>query len=640
MSLEIHPSKRIGQLEWSTGEGELRTDVGSIYWKIYQDSSGGENWNSRNHIGRKGDLTVSFKGFRVYKGSCRSEEQLIEEGARAVPHIKLKNESFWLSIAVDKFWQNFPKALRWEDGKLSIGLFPRECRSEFELQGGEQKRHTMYLEFGACGDETIISKVQKPATVYIDPEYIEQSRAIPFFCARKNDPFSNYSDYVAHAVEGNLSFVKKRETIDEYGWRHFGDIYGDHEAVNQQTKEYIISHYNNQYDLIHGALLHYLGSGDRRWFDLAVDGANHLMDIDIYHTIEDKAAYNNGMFWHTEHYTDAQTCTHRTYSRKNIVHGCNGGGPSNEHIYTSGLLYYYYLTGDLNAVKALTDVAEWVLMMDDGSRTLLGLIDQGPTGKASQTGSEFFHGPGRGAGNAINALLDAYECTNNRKYMIKAEELIQRCIHPEDSIPELRLDEPEKRWSYLAFLQVLGKFLEKKTTLCEKDYIFYYARDSLLQYANWMIANEVPYYEVLNKVEYPTETWPAQDIRKNHILHLAGWFSCKDAKGQYHKKAAFFFDQCLSDLLKFETAYCTRPMVILIVYGLYHAYFTRYQSEHPPYEPHGYDFWLPQDFIPQKIRFKSSLKKKIKITFQLVRQMLVSKYHEVKLRISISSRYH
>ena len=68
------------------------------------------------------------------------------------------------------------------------------------------------------------------------------------------------------SVEGPQSFFSKREVIDEYGWRNFGDIYADHEAVNHDGPDKFISHYNNQYDFIYGAAVHFLRSGDRRWF--------------------------------------------------------------------------------------------------------------------------------------------------------------------------------------------------------------------------------------------------------------------------------------------------------------------------------------------------------------------------------------
>ena len=41
--------------------------------------------------------------------------------------------------------------------------------------------------------------------------------------------------------------------------------------------------------------------------------ARHIMDIDLYHTENDKSGYNGGLFWHTVHYRDAGTSNHRTF---------------------------------------------------------------------------------------------------------------------------------------------------------------------------------------------------------------------------------------------------------------------------------------------------------------------------------------
>src|SRR5205085_12422352 len=130
------------------------------------------------------------------------------------------------------------------------------------------------------------------------------------------------------------SLHSQREVIDEFGWRHFGEVYADHEAAYYQGTAPVISHYNNQYDVIYGTLLQYLQTGEPSWAELFDPLARHVMDIDIYHTTEDRAAYNGGLFWHTDHYKDAATSTHRSYSRANAVPGRPyGGGPCNEHNY-------------------------------------------------------------------------------------------------------------------------------------------------------------------------------------------------------------------------------------------------------------------------------------------------------------------
>lgn len=631
LSLQVAPHGEFRRLHWCA-EGLHQTTVSdAVHWVLYQDSSGGENWQSGNHVDRHGNLSVSFRGYRAHEIQ-NGKRRLVAEGERADPYARLETTSGWVGAAIENCWQNFPKALRFENGLLNIGLFPAECSSGFELQGGEQKRHNVFWEFGSPEQNTMIPAMLHPLHVWVDPAWVEESKAIPYFIAQENDPDKDCMAYVQNVIEGPHSFFAKREVIDEYGWRNFGDLYGDHEAVNHSGPAPLVSHYNNQYDFIYGALAQYLRTGDRRWFQLMRDAARHTIDIDIYHTDGDKPAYNHGLFWHTDHYRDAGAGTHRTYSRKNRGGGNYGGGPSNEHNYTSGLLHYFYLTGDPEAAEAVLELADWVIGMDDGSRTLLGLVDEGPTGGASSTVSTLYHKPGRGAGNSINALIDAYRLSNKHRYLTKAEELIQRCVHPHDDIPELTLDDPEYRWSYLVFLQVLGKYLELKSELDERDYCYFYARDSLLHYAQWMVEHEVPYKDVLHKVLIPTETWPAHDIRKCHVFHLAAACGDPDRRRAYREKADFFFKRCLSDLLSFETACLTRPLVILTVYGHVHGFFERYGDTGFEFVKHTHDFGRPNPFLPQSARLKTACLRKLVVLAENLRRVSRGKWVELKNR--------
>src|SRR5262249_12114017 len=141
----------------------------------------------------------------------------------------------------------------------------------------------------------------------------------------------------------------------------------------------------------------FLRSGDARWRTLMNDLAAHVVDIDVYHTDGDKAAYNHGLFWHTFHYVDAGTCGHRSYPRNPKV---GGGGPSAEHSYASGLLLHYLLTGDPLSYETAVGLARWVVAMDDGTKTMFRWLARGATGVASASGTPLYHGPGRGAANS------------------------------------------------------------------------------------------------------------------------------------------------------------------------------------------------------------------------------------------------
>ncbi len=372
----------------------------------------------------------------------------------------------------------------------------------------------------------------------------------------------------------------------------------------------MISHYNNQYDLVYGFLLHFARSGDPRWFELAAALARHVIDIDLYRTDADTPAYNGGQFWHTAHYDDAGRATHRSYtadSPRAADRRRYGGGPSCEHAYTTGLLYFHYLTGDPAARTAVVQLADWVLRMDDGAHSLLGCVDPGPTGLASYTRTFDYHGPGRGAGNSINALLDAYRLTAAPHYLAKAEELIARCIHPRDEPGRHGLDDAETRWSYTVFLQALGSYLDLKRERGQHDFAFAYARASLVRYAQWMLAHEAPFATRSDRLEYPTESWPAQDVRKSCVFDYAAQYGPSALRAELIARADYFFAQSLRGVLAFTTHACTRPLAVLLANGVQRAGFRLYPPPGVPPDPPGLDFGAPRGFRSQQDRVRARL---------------------------------
>ena len=518
---------------------------------IYQDSSGGKNWKSSNHVNRHGKVMHTFSGYQVVQ-----EGRCVHQGDRATPALFVQGKQGYVSGGIDKFWQNFPKAVEIDGHDLVLRLFPQQYNDLFELQGGEQKTHAMYLEFGVprpdSGDIQGGNWMQQPLLARAPLEWYAETQAIPFLVPQGHreleseyDRAMNQADELVEGIiSGTNNFFSRREVIDEFGWRHFGDLYADHEAIHSTEDQPLVAHYNNQYDVVYGGIIQFLRTGNHNWFVLSRDLAKHVIDIDIYHTAGDRSAYRGGLFWHTDHYCDAATATHRAFSKANLGTRAShqyGGGPSNEHNFACGLLHYFYLTGDYSASESVKTLAEWVLAMDDGAESKLGWLDRRPTGQCSSTANRYYHGPGRGSAFSISTLLDAYQLTNDRKYIAKVEELLERCIHPHEDIDKRGLADIEAKWSYLVFLQVLGKFLFLKEETGEHDYFYHYARESLLHYAKWMIEHEVPYKQVLHKVCLPTETWPAQDIRKSFVFGIASRYASDTLGEKFNQKRRFFF---------------------------------------------------------------------------------------------------
>jgi len=559
--------------------------------ELYQDSSGGENWRSSNHVNRQRVVPISFRGYRLHAAGVE------RDGLRATPIVVLRAGQRVLAATMPAFWQNFPKAIEATADTISLRLFPRQFADVYEIQGGEQKTHVFYLGVGEEHvSETPWDWCRAPALAYAEPEWYCTAEAIPYLIPATQDTNRAYLQLVSAAIEGENTFEHKREVIDEYGWRNFGDIYGDHEAVRQPGPSPLVSHYNNQYDAIGGLASQFMRTGDVRWWHHMDALAAHVADIDVYHTDGDKSAYNHGMFWHTLHYTDADTATHRTYPRS----GLHGGGPASEHNYPAGLMLHYFMTGSLISRDAAIELARFVVNIDDGRKTVFRWLYDGYTGLASNSGSSAYHGPGRGGANSISALLVGHRLTGDARFLDKAEQLIRRCVHPADPLEDNSLLDAERKWFYTMFLQALGCYLDYKVELNALDQMYAYGRESLLHYARWMAAQEYPYLDKPEILEFPTETWAAQDMRKSEVFKYAAKHARGDERSRFLERSEFFFRYSTSTLAGMPTRTLARPVVILLTNGFMHAFFQQHSDVTAPPPVWTDSFGARELFVPQK----------------------------------------
>jgi hypothetical protein len=542
--------------------------------EIYQDSSGGENWDSLNHINKYGKVMNRFRGYMVMS------DNLLEEGFRTTPAVTVASKDNAVAATVQDFWQNFPKAIEAAENTLTLRLFPHQYNDLFELQGGEQKTHTVFLHFEANPKEPInLDWAHEPLVPEISSDWFVKTGVFKYLSNYDESKNSEMQTMLDTAVEGENTFFDRREIIDEYGWRNFGDLYADHEgeeAYKHKGDTPLISHYNNQYDVIYGTLRQHVKSGDRRWWNLSSELTNHFVDIDIYHTDKDRSAYNHGIFWHTDHFQDAATCTHRSFSIKQVKdrpkNKC-GGGPGLAHLYTTGLLYQYYMTGKKLYKDALEELSQWVVAGINGPSNikefLKGAIKTGI--KKLKRNDDynyvyFLDGPGRASGNCVSSLMDFFMLTNNRSYLDKAEKLIKECVHPDENIDDRNLLNAEFRWMYTIFLQAVGKYLHIKAELEEYDDDFNYSKKVLLKYAQWMESYEYSFLKRPDLLEHPNyATRSAQDLRKADVLLLATEYADdNEMKDKFIQKARTIYEESLNSLLSLESRSLTRPLAILL----------------------------------------------------------------------------
>ena len=621
-------------IHWSVAPAAPGRDAFADQVEIYQDSSGSENWRSRNHVNYRGIIPQQFQGFRIRHHAEESH------GLRASPTLFVQSTAGGAGVAPVDFWQKCPAALTGDKSGISWQPFPRQFSHLHELQPGEQCTHVAWLDFAPPGDDAPCQRLDwahVPLEVRCAPQVYAESGAVPYLPDEDTKPRPELTTMLHEALEGPRNFFLKREVVDEYGWRNYGDTWADHEeAYYPGPHKPIISHYNNQFDILHGFLVEYLRSGDRRWWELADPLARHVMDVDIYHTDRDKAAYNGGLFWPTNHYYDAGTSTHRSMGREMSLTGTTGvgGGPGSEHNFSSGLLLYHYLTGNERARETVVGLADWVVAMDNGRQHVLGLLSDQPTGIATLTNAPGYDGPGRGAANSIMALADGYRATGSEKYLNKADELIRRTIHPRDKIADRQLDNPELRWSYTMHLQAIMRYLEvialpqplserEGGFLASRASIVCYIKQSVLHYARWMAEHEQFVLDHPEKLQYPTETWAAQELRKGNVLLMVARLAEPSEQETFAERGRHFLDRAWQSLLSFPTRDYTRPLALVLSQGYLEmalrtnaATLPQFTIPSGPIEPAD-----PTPFVSQKDDIRRSLKSPLGLARMFVRSL-------------------
>ncbi len=432
--------------------------------KLYQDSSGGVNWDSVNHIDKNYKVPTSFRGYRVYEA-----DQKVSEGHRADGWIHVRSARGGIGIGLREFWQNFPKTLEFDGDRLRIGLWPGEFAGVHEMLGGEQKTHEILFVFhdANISDQTVEQRMKAfHAPMYAMPgsEAIYGTRAFWPTAPIDREKFKMLEQtcdtFVYPMGEQKASVITKWDQIDEFGWRHFGDTFADNERSPAKMVEDFpehhfgrqpISHYGNEYDVNYGVMLQGLRRGDPKWMWMADVMSRHYADICVYHTdVDGSDAYSHGPFMHTTHDTAAFRSTHRIYPRETKIYELqySSGGPNAGHCYVASLAQHYYLTGDRVSREAFLEVAGWTIHSSWFTKMMMG--DK------------------RGIGNFLMTHVYAYQLTGDDEYYEAAMTMIDQ------------VQEPFEGLGATLFVKAAGRFLDMKIENDEIDADYQKALDKML----------------------------------------------------------------------------------------------------------------------------------------------------------------
>lgn len=417
LSLSIRLNAASALTAYLQGDHAVRTTAADTMVRLYQESSGLDNWNSHAGINDGGNLVrtskyVTFRGYRMTRGT-----ENLETGNHALGWLAASNGSRAALVACRDFWQQYPKALRASSaGKLDIALLPEEFPQVFNLRPGEYKTHeTFFCFFSGAITETELEKAAKafnePLFALAPDKWYAQSRAIQDFpqYLRSSKAWQDTAFEISMAAvvdstigstvwdllspNGSSLFQSiRRQGI--LGWQDYGDIPIDFECGRGQ--------YGLKYHAGYGFQVQFLRSGDYRFWELGESGERHEGDIDIIHTGRDTlACYGGHCYWDGAYYGHSyhDECGDRNPDRN------YGGGNYDIGYAMPGLYLYHFLTGDPWAFEYANENGENYLRL------------------------QFFTPENnRATANCIRNLYEAWRATGDIRYRDAVEQVISKAI--------------------------------------------------------------------------------------------------------------------------------------------------------------------------------------------------------------------
>lgn len=382
--------------------------------------------------------------FQADENRCELDGQ--PAGARSQGWAAISNGRCGVAVGVREFWQNWPKGMTVEPGRLTVGICPafddgrydgRPLREEVKLyyylrdgvytfKTGVARTHEIWAwPFTGQPDRQRLAEVfrakEEPLLAVCEPEYVCTIQAAGDFPPADPARYDGYDAWLDRALEGHL---RRRDAEREYGLLNYGDWFGERE----------VNWGNLEYDLAHGLFLQYLRTGDRRFFHRAEQAARHHIDVDVVHATNPHLKNSSvGQMWlhccgHTGGYFDTDELpVERAYQQ--------GYSTNFGHVWVAGDLDYYYLTGDNRAWDVSLAIAD-------------AMARHCPTSHGTHI---------RTLGWPMILLMAAYEATLDPKYLKAVEEewkvlkgaidwergwvvrlASDHCLHPQGSTREQR----------------------------------------------------------------------------------------------------------------------------------------------------------------------------------------------------------
>ena len=336
-----------------------------------------------------------------WRHSTAGQAQRATEGRRCGGWTTLHNGDVGIGVALRHMAEEYPKALGlstegidlffWRDGagkKLSYQRYGEEVAwHEGEGVYGDGLGSAKSSEFFLCfysADENVEQTLQgllDAPVLTIDPAQAMRAGVLGNG-ANAQKHFAASEKMLAAFVEWMARNIERERW---YGYLDWGDVLATwEEGADAWRFKGRWGWCNSEWDPRHAVWLHYLRTGETRWFRLGEAMTRHSLDVDTCHYNPLRPYWVGGSYRHSmDHFGDE---------------------PCASHTFIDNWVDYYYRTGDGRAREVIEEAGEFFL-------------------RYRWSEDPHYSFSLRSIANVLRGLLYVYEITGEERYQQRAEEV-------------------------------------------------------------------------------------------------------------------------------------------------------------------------------------------------------------------------
>ncbi|MHC4629029.1 MAG: RIFT barrel domain-containing protein, partial [Planctomycetota bacterium] len=345
-------------------------------------------------------------------------------GSKAPGWTQLDDSKGTLAIALRDFWQQWPKSIEVDSEGLTIGLLPAFEKGTFDhmkpwykyqylfedncyrLRTSQAPRWQIWLDLSGEGP-SLVRAVNAPLVPSADPAQAIASGTWGNIAPAGGPGMKQYDDWAENLFDNG--YCRSIEAQRDYGQMNWGDWFGERRC----------NWGNHEYDTAKHILVQFARTGDPKYLYVGNAAARHTSEIEVIHFVnddlkrhfeEDLGGRSNypvrpGMVHehcvgHVSGFYSVERIRELYASLGNGSHLCLA--PYNlGHIWTQGMVYDYFLTGDPWMKETVEKIGENLVQLVEDRQFNF------------KTGSHV----GRVNGWTMQALAGAYGLDFSKRYL-------------------------------------------------------------------------------------------------------------------------------------------------------------------------------------------------------------------------------